>query len=222
MEFSVNMCGDQKKVVAAGYQPLMVVEHQLFYDHRGWFSEVYRHEGLHDKLHTKYPFVQDNMSFSYAGVFRGLHFQWGPPMGKLVSCVKGCIIDIVIDIRASSPCFGEVYSLRMSGDDCFMFWVPFGFAHGFIAIEDSIVSYKCDNEYGGKENEFGIIMTEKEFNSAINSYINLIGDISYDNLIVSEKDKNAPTLEQLKTLGVYEKVYDDMQKVVEDERSKCV
>jgi dTDP-4-dehydrorhamnose 3,5-epimerase len=125
---------------------LLVIAPKVFGDDRGFFMESYNINnfaefGLTDK------FIQDNHSRSKKGVVRGLHYQINPsPMGKLVKCVRGKIFDVGVDIRKGSPTFGKWYGEILSGDNHKMLYLPPGFAHGFMSLEDdSDVMYKCTN-----------------------------------------------------------------------------
>ena len=119
-----------------------------FVDDRGIFYESFSKEISQNLQQT---FVQDNVSISKKGVVRGLHYQWANPMGKLVHVIQGKIVDFAVDIRCHSPTFGEVFSFEMSGENPQALWVPPGYAHGFEALEDTIMAYKCTafyNKYG--------------------------------------------------------------------------
>ena len=128
-------------------------------DHRGYFTECFSRE-LNQELAE--IFYQDNLSFSKKGVIRGLHFQWDKPMGKLVQAVTGKIIDYVVDIRMGSPTLGKWWSYELSEENKNILWVPPGYAHGFEAIEDSHVMYKCSSYYN-REGESGINIWDSTF-----------------------------------------------------------
>lgn len=121
----------------------LVVKTNKFEDERGYFTEIFKQ--------TQYQstFVQDNLSYSLEGVVRGMHFQTKYPQGKLVRCIQGMIIDVVIDLRKHSPTYGmmEEFSLIAHAKDDIAVLVPPGFAHGFMALADSILFYKCTQEY---------------------------------------------------------------------------
>lgn len=157
-----------------------------FEDERGHFFESYN-EGVFENLGLPTHFVQDNQSFSTKGVVRGLHFQKAPfAQGKLVRVISGRVLDVAVDIRPESPTFGkhEVFDLR--GDLSNMAYIPEGFAHGFVALEDSVFSYKCTNKYN-KESESGLLWNDPELGI----------DWGIENPIVSEKDLILPTLQML-------------------------
>lgn len=155
---------------------------RVFEDERGFFFESYNEQAFANAgLPTN--FVQDNQSFSVKGVLRGLHFQKAPyAQGKLVRVIAGRVLDIAVDVRPDSPTFGkyEVFDLQASLHN--MAYIPEGFAHGFVALEDSIFSYKCTNLYN-KASESGIIWNDADLNI----------DWGVSNPIVSEKDLVLPT-----------------------------
>lgn len=130
---------------------LKLITSKTFPDDRGFFCERFKTSDFHAAgLPTH--FKQDNFSTSKANILRGLHYQWEQPQGKLVTCTRGKIFDVAVDVRASSPTFGKHISVELSGDLPQWFWIPAGFAHGFQVLGNSEadVLYKCDNEYNGK------------------------------------------------------------------------
>ena len=130
-----------------------------FSDDRGWFCESFNHQ-IEQQISSE--FVQDNCSYSKKNVIRGMHYQWDKPMGKLVFCPFGEIMDVIVDIRQGSPNFGEVYYFRLSSDNLDALWVPPGFAHGFQVMSDeAVVSYKC-SEYYNRDGESGINPFDKD------------------------------------------------------------
>ena len=130
-------------------------------DNRGFFQETFN---LNIKNLLGTEFVQDNESYSKKGVIRGMHYQWDSPMGKLVRCSYGNIMDVVVDIRKNSKFFGEVYYFNLSSDKGNLLWVPPGFAHGFESLSDfSMVAYKCTTYYN-KDGESGLNPNDKDLN----------------------------------------------------------
>lgn len=127
---------------------LLVIKPKVFEDKRGYFFESYNEKILQQSgLDTR--FVQDNQSLSQKNVLRGLHFQ-SPPhaQGKLVRVIKGSVLDVVVDIRKRSPTYGKHFSLELNEQNKTMLWVPEGFAHGFVTLQDeTIFYYKCNNYY---------------------------------------------------------------------------
>jgi dTDP-4-dehydrorhamnose 3,5-epimerase len=134
---------------------------RLFRDERGVFFESYT-EKLFQENGVNAVFVQDNQSFSVKNVLRGLHFQKPPfAQGKLVRVIKGKVLDVAVDIRKDSPTYGQHEAVILDAEKCNMFYVPEGFAHGFLALEEAIFAYKCTNYYH-KESESGIIWNDPE------------------------------------------------------------
>lgn len=128
-------------------QEIKTFDLNKYYDNRGFFVENFPDFIAKDLSAT---FVQDNLSFSKKGVVRGLHYQWVEPMGKLVNVISGSIIDYLVDIRANSETFGKSFSFELNSKNDCVLWVPPGFAHGFEALEDSFVFYKCTTKFNSK------------------------------------------------------------------------
>jgi len=142
-------------------EDLLIIEPPLFKDERGFFYESYNKKKL-DKI-INIVFVQDNESKSYKGVIRGLHFQKPPfEQTKLVRCICGKILDVVVDIRKNSKTYGKYFSIELSSENNKQLFVPKGFAHGFqVLSEEAIVNYKVDNFYNTKSDS-GIIWNDKD------------------------------------------------------------
>lgn len=165
---------------------LIEIYPKVFGDARGHFFESYR-EDLFFQNGIPFKFVQDNQSFSTAGVLRGLHFQNSPfAQGKLVRVIIGKVIDVAVDIRPNSPTFGKYEKFVLDANLQNMVYIPEGFAHGFAALEDSIFSYKCTNNYN-KASEGGIIWNDSDLNI----------DWSIEHPSVSEKDLELPNFKDL-------------------------
>lgn len=127
---------------------LFVIKPKVFEDARGYFFESYNNS-VFEKAGLHLNFVQDNQSLSQKGVLRGLHFQ-NPPhaQGKLVRVIKGAVYDVAVDIRKNSPTYGKYFGLELTEQNKWMMYIPEGFAHGFLTLEDNtIFSYKCTNYY---------------------------------------------------------------------------
>jgi dTDP-4-dehydrorhamnose 3,5-epimerase len=138
---------------------IMVIEPRCFSDDRGFFLESY-HKRDFEILGISEDFVQDNHSCSKKGVIRGLHYQSGYPQGKLVRVLRGSIYDVTIDIRKGSPHFGKYFGINMSSKDHRMVYVPVGFAHGFLSLEDRTeVQYKT-TDYYHPEYDAGILWND--------------------------------------------------------------
>lgn len=163
----------------------------IYKDNRGYFLETFKADTINDIAKKKFNFCQDNESKSIYGVFRGLHYQLPPyAQTKLVRVVYGKILDIAVDIRIGSPTFGKYITVELNDEKKNQLLIPRGFAHGFLVLSDqAIVVYKVDNYYS-KEHDRGIRFDDKG--------IGLKLPIAKDQMIISEKDNNLPTLEELK------------------------
>jgi dTDP-4-dehydrorhamnose 3,5-epimerase len=161
---------------------LYIVKPMVFEDHRGYFFESYNKQKFIN-LGIDKNFVQDNESMSDKGVLRGLHFQKPPfDQGKLVRVMQGAVLDVAVDIRKSSPTYGEWVAVELTQDNKWMYWIPPGFAHGFVSLQDNTVFfYKCTNIYN-KESEGSILWNDPTLNI----------DWNIENPILTEKDKSAP------------------------------
>jgi dTDP-4-dehydrorhamnose 3,5-epimerase len=160
-------------------------------DERGYFMESFNEKTFQNGIGAEVHFVQDNQSYSSKGVLRGLHYQTGEhAQAKLVRVLQGEVIDVAVDIRPNSPTFGQYVSALLTGENQTQFFVPRGFAHGFLVLSNTATFfYKCDNFYN-KESEGGIIYNDKT--------INIDWNFPVEKLIISEKDKIQPTLENAK------------------------
>ncbi len=167
---------------------LMVIKPMVFEDDRGYFFESFS-EKKYDDMGIIGPFVQDNESLSQKGVMRGLHYQIGDAaQAKLVRVVRGSVYDIAVDIREGSPTYGRSYGLVLSAENKMQLYVPRGFAHGFLVLEDhTIFSYKCDNYYD-QSAERGILYNDPQLDIQW-------PDLGMD-LIISQKDQIHPLFGQ--------------------------
>lgn len=135
-------------VIQTKLKDCVIIEPKVFGDHRGFFLETFQAERYRDMAGISLPFVQDNHSRSAKGVLRGLHFQKTKPQGKLVRVVSGEVFDVAVDIRPSSPSFGLWEGVVLSEENKRQFWVPPGFAHGFVVLSDTAdFEYKCTDYY---------------------------------------------------------------------------
>ena len=131
-----------------GIEGLCIFEPDVHDDSRGYFMESYNKEMFDYFVNEDITFVQDNESFSTCGVLRGLHFQKQHPQGKLVRVIEGEVFEVAVDIRIGSPTFGKWYGVCLSGVNKKQFWIPEGFAHGFLVISDTArFAYKCTDFY---------------------------------------------------------------------------
>jgi len=174
--------------IKADIKDVYIIEPAVYKDNRGYFLETYNKADFRE-VGLNFNFVQDNLSMSIKGVLRGLHFQIKHPQAKLVWVLSGKVLDVAVDLRASSDTYGKWTSVILSGENKKQFMIPRGFAHGFVVLSDTAqFAYKCDEFYDPKD-ENGIIWNDPEI--AVDW-----GDIS--DIIISEKDKKYPTLRELK------------------------
>ena len=144
---------------------VFILKPRVFEDERGFFYESWNQEIFNNAVGEEVKFLQDNHSSSNVGVLRGLHYQTGPkPQGKLVRCVSGAVFDVAVDIRKNSSTFGEWTSIVLDNKEKLMIWIPVGFAHGFLALEEnSEVLYKT-SELWIKEQGRSIRWDDKDIN----------------------------------------------------------
>lgn len=166
-------------------EDVLIVHPKVFEDERGFFMEVHR-DDVFTELGLDLAFVQDNHSRSGKNVLRGLHFQWDPPMGKLMRVTRGSAFLVAVDIRNGSPNIGKWTGIEVSEEDKKQVWAPAGFARGFCALSDvTEIQYKCTGTYN-PQGESGILWNDPE--------IGIKWPV--DNPLLSEKDQNAQTLAQ--------------------------
>ena len=163
-----------------------VIEPKVFNDDRGYFMEAFKKEEFEKNI-GQINFIQDNESKSTFGVLRGLHYQKGEfSQAKLVRVIKGKVLDVAVDLRQSSPTFGKYISVELSEDNKRQFFIPRGFAHGFLVLsEEAIFTYKVDNGYA-PQSEASIVYNDKD--------ININWPIAEEQIIMSTKDKEAVNL----------------------------
>lgn len=166
-----------------------ILEPKIIYDERGYFMESFNEKQFQEGIEQPVHFVQDNQSFSIKGALRGLHYQTGVhAQAKLVRVLEGEVLDIAVDIRPNSDTFGQYVSVILSSENQKQFFIPKGFAHGFVVLsETATFFYKCDNFYN-KESEGGIIYSDPK--------INIDWQFPILEAIVSDKDQQLPTLEK--------------------------
>jgi dTDP-4-dehydrorhamnose 3,5-epimerase len=165
--------------IDSSIQEVKVFEPRLFHDNRGYFFESFNQQNFEDAIGEKVTFVQDNESVSAKNVLRGLHFQ-APPFaqGKLVRVTQGSVLDIAVDIRRSSKTYGEYVAIELSAENKKQLWIPPGFAHGFLALEDNTqFLYKC-TAYYSPQHEHTLLFNDTDL------------DINWNvtDPIISEKD----------------------------------
>jgi dTDP-4-dehydrorhamnose 3,5-epimerase len=156
------------KLTPTRLREVVIVEPQVFGDERGFFMESFNEQRFHDELRkldlpVPRPFVQDNHSRSQKGVLRGLHYQLPPhPQGKLVRVVRGAVFDVAVDIRRGSPTFGQWAGVELSERNHAMLWIPEGFAHGFVALEDDTHFLYKTTDYWSRECEGAIVWNDPD------------------------------------------------------------
>lgn len=175
-------------VIKTKLKDCVIIEPEIFSDERGFFLETFQLSRYADLADISLPFVQDNYSRSSNSVLRGLHFQKKKPQGKLVRVVRGEVYDVAVDIRPDSQTFGEWEAVILSDKNKKQFWIPPGFAHGFLVLSDiADFEYKCTDYYDPSD-EGSILWNDPDLN------------ISWptENPILSTKDLNASSLDSLK------------------------
>ncbi len=175
---------------------VVIIEPMVHGDHRGYFVETFRADKLEEFLGFKVNFCQDNESKSSKGVLRGLHYQLAPKaQTKLVRVIQGKVLDVAVDIRKGSPTFGQHVAIELSAENKRQLFVPRGFAHAFVVLEDDTVfAYKVDNYYS-PENDRGIRFNDEALG------INWI--LETEELNLSEKDKIQPLLNETNEIFEY-------------------
>ena len=168
------------EVIKTAIDGVVIIEPKVFGDTRGYFFESFNQRKFEEKV-RKINFVQDNESMSSYGVMRGLHFQLPPfTQSKLVRCVKGAVLDVVVDIRKGSPTYGQHVAVELTEDNHRQFFVPRGFAHGFAVLsETAVFQYKCDNFYAPQA-DGGISIVDKS--------LGIDWKIPVEKALLSEKD----------------------------------
>ena len=181
------------KFIPTKLEGCYIIEPKIINDGRGYFMESFNENTFQKGIGQNVHFVQDNQSFSTKGVFRGLHYQVREHgQAKLVRVLSGEVLDVAVDIRPNSKTFGQHVSVLLSAEKQNQFFVPRGFAHGFLVLSDTATFfYKCDNFYN-KESEGGIIFNDKT--------LNIDWSFPENELIISEKDKVQPVLENAKKI----------------------
>lgn len=169
------------EIEQTGLNDCVIIKPRIFEDDRGYFFESFNRNNFEEKTGMSGNFVQDNQSVSSYGVIRGLHAQSGDfAQAKLVRVLEGEVLDVAVDIRPSSPTYGQKFSVKLSADNKKQLYVPRGFLHGFSVLsETAIFFYKCDNFYN-KQSEIGVMYNDLD--------LNIDWNIPEEKQIVSEKD----------------------------------
>jgi len=181
------------KFTSQSIKDVILIEPTTHGDDRGYFVETFRQDLLEEAIGYKVNFVQDNESKSTKGVLRGLHYQLPPyTQAKLVRVIEGNVLDVAVDIRKSSPTFGQHMSLELTAQNKHQLFVPHGFAHGFVVLSDSATfAYKVDNYYA-PEHDRGIAFDDKE--------LKIDWQLLAEELQLSDKDRALPSLANAKYL----------------------
>lgn len=171
----------------------IIIEPKIIYDDRGYFMESFNEKLFQENINQKVHFVQDNQSFSSKGVLRGLHYQTGEhAQAKLVRVLSGEVLDIAVDLREESETFGQYEAVLLSAENQRQFFIPRGFAHGFLVLSEvATFFYKCDNFYN-KESEGGIIYNDPQ--------LNIDWRFPEEELFISAKDQNLPQLKNARKI----------------------
>ncbi|RYE29463.1 MAG: dTDP-4-dehydrorhamnose 3,5-epimerase [Sphingobacteriaceae bacterium] len=179
------------KITTTKIEGLIIIEPRIFPDDRGYFYESYSEKKYHE-AGINAAFVQDNQSFSQKGALRGLHGQANPfAQGKLVRVLQGRVLDVAVDIRKNSSTFGQYVTIELSGENHKQFWIPPGFLHGFLTLEDDTVfTYKVDNYYD-KASEIGVLWNDPT--------INIDWQTDLSNVLLSPKDEILPLFADFKS-----------------------
>ncbi|MCU7945068.1 MAG: dTDP-4-dehydrorhamnose 3,5-epimerase [Candidatus Thiodiazotropha sp. (ex Cardiolucina cf. quadrata)] len=175
------------EVMATKIPGAVVLKPQVFGDQRGWFMESWQADRYVEEGLPR-GFVQDNQAFSQRGVLRGLHIQNPFGQGKLVQVIRGEVFDVAVDVRRGSPWFGQWVGVHLSETNHHQFYVPVGFAHGYLVLsEDAIFSYKC-TDYYHPETQFSVRWDDPQIG------IEWPGDLSP---VLADKDRDAPLLNEI-------------------------
>ncbi|MGL4903787.1 MAG: dTDP-4-dehydrorhamnose 3,5-epimerase, partial [Cetobacterium sp.] len=172
------------KRVETGIKDLIIIEPTVFGDNRGFFMESYSKKDFFE-IGMDIEFVQDNHSKSKKGVLRGLHFQTQHVQGKLVRVTAGSVLDVAVDLRKNSPTFGKHYLVELTADNKKIFYIPPGFAHGFLTLEDNTeFQYKC-TDYYAPEFDSGVLWNDSDIGIDWNfeKY-----ELSTEEILLSDKD----------------------------------
>ena len=179
------------KFIKTSIEGVYIIEPTVFGDERGYFMETYHAEEFRE-AGLDFNFVQDNQSKSKKGVLRGLHFQYTQPQGKLVRVIKGEVFDVAVDLRGNSPTYGKWEGVVLSDENKKQFYIPEGFAHGFLVLSDEAeFTYKCTNFYNHGD-EGGILWNDPD--------INVNWPVTDDmEILLSEKDEKWKTFKEIDT-----------------------
>lgn len=180
------------KFIPQSIADVILIKPTIYGDDRGYFIETFRQDLLEETIGYKVNFVQDNESKSLKGVLRGLHYQLPPyTQAKLVRVIVGSVLDVAVDIRKSSPTFGQYVSVKLTEQNKYQLFVPHGFAHGFVVLSDSATfAYKVDNYYA-PEHDRGIVFNDEQ--------LKIDWQLSVKELQLSDKDKQLPLFRSIES-----------------------
>ena len=173
-------------------QGIVEITQKEFQDDRGSFMESFNSKQFNNSLKKNITFVQDNLSISKKGVFRGLHFQYEFPQAKLVSVLSGEILDIVVDLRKSSKTFGDWCTFEISSKNNKQIFIPEGFAHGFLALQDDTKVFYKVSDFWNPKDEFTLKYNDKKINI----------ELPFEPILISEKDKNGLSFDEIPTFDI--------------------
>ena len=180
------------QVEQATLKEVKIIKPKIYEDERGSFMEIFK-SSIFKEFGLPQSFIQENQVFSRKRVLRGLHYQLKYPQGKLIRCIAGSILDVVVDIRIGSPDFGKYAIIKISSENQIIVYVPEGFVHGyFVKSDQAVVVYNCTNEYDPRD-ENGIIWNDSKIN--INWGV--------ETTIISKKDLSLPTLSNQNNLPIF-------------------
>ena len=171
---------------------IVEITQKEFQDDRGSFMESFNSKQFNNSLKKNITFVQDNLSISKKGVFRGLHFQYEFPQAKLVSVLSGEILDIVVDLRKSSKTFGDWCTFEISSKNNKQIFIPEGFAHGFLAMQDDTKVFYKVSDFWNPKDEFTLKYNDKKINI----------ELPFEPILISEKDKNGLSFDEIPTFNI--------------------
>lgn len=171
---------------------IVEITQKEFQDDRGSFMESFNSKHFNNSLKNNITFVQDNLSISKKGVFRGLHFQYEFPQAKLVSVLSGEILDIVVDLRKSSKTFGDWCTFEISSNNNKQVFIPEGFAHGFLALQDDTKVFYKVSDFWNPKDEFTLKYNDKKINI----------ELPFEPILISEKDKNGLSFDEIPTFDI--------------------
>ncbi len=176
------------KVIPTSLPGVLILEPRVFGDHRGFFLESYQRKGFREATGLDPEFVQDNHSHSRQGVLRGIHYQLVKPQGKLVRVTSGTVWDVAVDLRRSSPTFGQWVGVELSAENHRLFWVPPGFGHGFVVLSEQADFLYKTTEYWYPEYDRSIAWNDPG--------LAIAWPLAGQDPILAPKDAAAPALAQ--------------------------